>query len=81
MISRSIRDRPIICTDLQIRTTFGFRWVGGFEEAGCSDFGPGYNLYTCKSYHYCEDFLGRECSDLEVGGWVSQPKSEHCSDL
>ncbi len=26
------------CTDLQIQTTFVFRWVGGFVEAGCSDF-------------------------------------------
>ncbi len=25
-------------TDLQIRTTFGLGWVGGFDEIGCSDF-------------------------------------------
>ena len=26
----SVRDRPIFRTDLQIRTTFGLEWVGGF---------------------------------------------------
>ncbi len=33
-----LRDRPIFRTDLQIRTTFGFGWVGDFAEMGCSDF-------------------------------------------
>ncbi len=33
-----LRDRPIFCTDLQIRTTFRLGWVGGFDEIGCSDF-------------------------------------------
>ncbi len=42
----ALRDRPIFCTDLQIRTTFRFRWVGGFEEDGCSDLGSGNNPYT-----------------------------------
>ncbi len=47
--------RPIIYTDLHIQTTFEFRWVAGFEEAGCSDFGPGkipYRLFPRpKSEH------------------------------
>ncbi len=34
----SIREHPIICTDLQIRTKFGFWWVGWFWETRCSDF-------------------------------------------
>ncbi len=38
------RDHLTICTDLQIRTTFRFQCVGGFEEAGSSDFGPGINF-------------------------------------
>ena len=33
-----IRDRPIFRADLQIRTTFGLGWMGGFTETGCSDF-------------------------------------------
>ncbi len=33
-----LRDLPIFRTDLQIRTTFGLGWVGGFIEMGCSDF-------------------------------------------
>ncbi len=40
------RDRPIICADSQILTTFVFRCVGWSEVAGCSDFGPGNNPYT-----------------------------------
>ena len=35
---KKVRDRPIFRTDLQIRTTFGLGWVGGFTETGCSDF-------------------------------------------
>ena len=33
-----VRDRPIFRMYLQIRITFGLRWVGGFTETGCSDF-------------------------------------------
>ena len=40
------RYRPIICTDFQIQTNFRFRWLGGFEEAGCLDFVPGNNPHT-----------------------------------
>ncbi len=52
-----VRDRPIFCTDLQIRTTFRFWWVGGFPEGGCSDFGPGNNPYTVKCYDYSEVYI------------------------
>ena len=31
-----LRDRPIFRADLQIQTTFGLGWVGGFTEMGCS---------------------------------------------
>ncbi len=31
-------DCPIIRTDLQIRTTFRFGWLGGFQETRCLDF-------------------------------------------
>ncbi len=33
-----IRDCPIIRTDLQIRTMFGYGWIGGFTGMACSDF-------------------------------------------
>ncbi len=46
----AIRERPIIRTDLQIRTTFGFGWVGGFRVTRCSDFQGRKNTYTQK---YC----------------------------
>ncbi len=42
--------------------------VGGYEEAGCSDFGPQNNPIIIVR---CTDFLGGECSGLGVGGWVS----------
>ncbi len=32
-----VRDGPFLCT-LKIRTMFGFRWMGGLREFGCSDF-------------------------------------------
>ncbi len=45
--------------------------MGGFEEAGCSDFlvweiirTPGNRIIIVR----CTDFLGREFSDLGVGG-------------
>ena len=45
----SIRDRLIICMDLQIRTTFGFRWVGGWVS-GSWMFGQNLNIVRiCKS--------------------------------
>ncbi len=62
-----VRDRPIICMDLQIQTAFGFRWVGGFEEAGYSDFGPENNPVIIER---CTDFLCRECSNLGVYWWA-----------
>ncbi len=37
-IVNQLRERPILRTDLQMRTTFGFGWVGGFRKTRCSDF-------------------------------------------
>ena len=77
-----IRDRPIICMDLHIWTTFRLRWLGGFEEAGCSDFGLGNELYNWKFYNYCEvyRFSWSWMFGLRVG-WVGLSKPEHYSDL
>ena len=33
----TVKEHPIIRIDLQIRTTFGFGWVGYFREARCLD--------------------------------------------
>ena len=69
-----LRDRPIICTDLQIRTTFGFRWVGGFRKLDVRILVQEL-IRTPRNPMIIQrrtDFLGRECSDLGVGGWVSR---------
>ena len=48
--------------------------MGGFEEGGCLDFGPGDNPFTQKSYNYSEVYRFSclifvvECLDLGVGG-------------
>ncbi len=34
----TVGDRPIFRMDLQIRTTFGLGWKGGFAKMVCSDF-------------------------------------------
>ncbi len=42
------------------------RWEGGYEEAGCSDFGPGNNPNTQKSYNYSE----AKVVNVQILRWV-----------
>ncbi len=36
-VGYNIRERPLFCVLFIIRTTFGFRWVGGLRTDSCSN--------------------------------------------
>ncbi len=45
---------------------FGFGWVGGSRQNGCSDFKIRWlKKFKTNGFFYCG------CSDLWVGGWVT----------
>ncbi len=61
-----VRERPLIPTDLKIRTLFGYGWVGGSPQNGCSDLEIRWlKKVKTNGFFYCG------CSDLWVGEWVT----------
>ncbi len=60
-----LRDRPIFGTDLQIRTTFGLGWVGGFTEMGCSEF-KGNEKSVHPEIPYCLSILSHRSFILSL---------------
>ncbi len=69
------REHPLIPTDLKIRTMFGFGWVGGSRQNGCSDL----KIRWFQMFQDQRIFLLWMFGSW--GGWVGHYKSEHCSDF
>ena len=57
----NVREHPIICTDIQIRTTFGSGGWVSFRK-------PGAQISCEEKDIIVYIFFGHECLDLGVGG-------------
>ena len=52
----SVKERPIIGMDLQIRTTFGFGWVGDFGKPGVR-ISSEEKIHTPRNTDFTQDFF------------------------